>query len=902
MAVGDILARWDSRLDWSGERPAAGAQLLQRFEQIDGSGTTRTMPDAAGTDVWTIANWATSTAPSPGRWGANLSLNRTAPATEKTVLRVPYRTGMWPASGKLLFGAWASLTFAMSYTPIISTRNTPTRQPLVYLSTTSDGRPRAMLYSAAGTAILDQSEPATSIPWTQTANTWIYYAWMVDLDAKTSQVAMVKRDTGQTFLGPLRAWTGIANANCTADLEVASLSPAASYWAGGFIDEIGYWQPTTTLQAFIEQVRLSLPARGRDSADGAALVISDTGVDATGAATLHTGARPAAWTYRPAVTSSPATASALQALLSTDDGATWTAPTAAAALPLTFTGLVRWQVPLYAGETLNRIELHEQAPPPQLAPIADLHLQQNASASVAISGTWTGPPDFEVIAPEGLAITVDGVAMTVSTTWEIGDLVVAVSVRDSSGMASDPATFTVHVTAAEWMQPHAPYAFDPPALVEDGAVVDMLPDVWAAKLFSEINGEQYVTLDASASDRRAGRLVNEAQIRVAGQDYTIRQTTVTRDGGSPTIAVRAEAAWYDLARKPRLTAQAWTDSQPGAEVAAALAGTDWSVGSITVATRRTWSWQPGNPLEVLRQIQQMHGGDLTFDSATRTVSLLVTSGRNGGVFFTVGKNLKSVKRVLDTTQLVTRMHASTEDGQTFADVNGGLDYVENHTWSSTVADGHLTFKAGTNPYTMLAMTRASLGRYCKPRTTYEASVADLSFLASHEIEAFSLGDEVSILDEEIGIDITHKVVRLELDLLEPWNTVVTLSSTLRELGNSDSSANAAVLTTGTDIDTKDLVPFNLLLNARFDNGLAHWASSGATVVAEGVTGPNAVELAGGGTRWIEQTVAPDTRDVYTLSFQMASAGYPQGVTPELTVVAEITYTDGTTETITQSVT
>ena len=905
MAVGDTLARWGGRLDWAGEWPADSAVLLQRFEQVNGTGTTRTMPGAVSSDTWTILNYTSSAALSAGRWGSNLSLNRTAPATEKTALRVPYRAGLWPATGKMLFSVWASLSFAMAFTPLISTRNTSGKRPLVYLSTTSDGRPRAMVYNSAGTVILDQSEPAASIPWTQTANTWVCYLWLVDLDAKTSQIAMVRRDTGQTYVGPARAISGTPNAACTADFEVATLSPTAAYWAGGYIDEVAYWQPATAnLTDIVEQIRRALPARGRDSADGTGLTITDAGVEATSAATLYTGAQPATWTtYRPAVITQPAApASTPQALLSSDNGATWSAPTAPDSLPNAFSGLVRWQVPLYTAETLSGIELREQAPKPQLNPIGDLNLAQNDVANIMLTGTWTGTPIFEVLAPAGVSVSVDGVVMTIEASWEIGDQVVAVSVTDDSGLVSDPVTFTVHVTAVEWTMPAVPYAFEPPVLIADGEPVEVLAEVWDARLFTEVNGEQYVTFTASVADRRASLLTNEAVVRVAGQHYTIRQTTTLRDGGTPTITVKAEADWYDLARKPRLAARDWADSQPGAELDAALAGTGWSVGAVTTATRRTWSWQPGNPLEVLRQIQQVHGGDLVFDTAARTVSLLVTSGHKTGVFFTVGKNLQTVKRVLDTTQLVTRMHAATEDGTTFADVNGGLDYVENHTWTDVIADGHLTFKAGTNPYTMLAMTKASLGKYCKPRTTYEASVADLSYLAGHEIEAFALGDEVTILDEAVGIDITHKVVRLELDLLEPWNTVVTLSSTLRELGSSDSAANSAVLTTGTSIDTRDLVPFNLLLNARFDNGLAHWAASGATVVAEGVTGPNAVELAGGGTRWIEQTVAPDSRDVYTLSFQMDAEGYPQGVTPELTVIAEITYTDGTTETITQTVT
>lgn len=908
MAVGDVLTRWDSRLDWAGEWPVDGGVLLQRFETVnEPSGTDRTMPDAADVDaIWTVRNFTAATAGlSAGRWGNNLSLNRSAPATEQTSLTVPYFAGLWPSSGKLLFRVWASLSFAMSFTPIISTRNTTGKAPLVYLSTLSDGRPRAMIYNSAGSAILDQSESIASIGWTPTANEWVCYLWLVDLDAKTSQVALVRRDTGQSFVGPVRTFTGTPNAACEANFEVGTLSPTASYWAGGYIDEVGYWQPTSAdLASLVAEVVRALPARGTDAAGGAALTVSDTAVTATGAGTLLTGARPATWGYRPLVRTLPAAlASQPAALLSTDNGATWSAPTTPASLPLTFTGLVRWQQPMFVDETLTALEVVEQDPPPVLDPISDEELLQNGSTDVTLTGTWQGTPTFTVFAAQGITTTVDGTTLTIEASWAAGEFPVTVTVTDSTGLTSDPATLTVTVVAIYDPPQAVAYAFEQIILLDSvGDPADVLPDAWDAKIFTEINGEQYITFTISATDPRASQVVNEARVRVAGQTYTIRQVTTIREGSTPTITAKAEAAFYDLARFPRLAAHDWADTQPGDELTLALAGTGWTIGAVTVSTRRTWTWEPGNPLEVCRQIQQVHGGDLVFDNTARTVSLLTTQGSDTGVFFTVGKNLKTVKRVLDTTQLVTRMHASTEDGDTFASINGGLDYVDDHEWIATVADGHLTFKSGTNPYTMLAITRASLGRYSKPRTTYEASVADLSYLAGHEIEAFSLGDEVTILDEQVGINITHKVVRLELDLLEPWNTVVTLSSTLRELGSSDTAQNSAVLTTGTDIDTRDLVPFNLLLNARFDNGLAHWAGSGVTVVDGGVTGIKHVEFTGGGVRWVEQTVAPDTRDVYTVSFQLGTEGFPEGVSPVVEIIAEITYDDATTETITQSVT
>ncbi len=905
MAVGDTLATWSGRPDFTGETVTAGATLLQRFEAVNGSGTTRTMPDVADpSKTWTIRNYAGTAGVSAGRWGNNLGLNRTAPATEQTSLTVPHFPGLWPSSGVMLFRAWAAFSFVMSFTPIISTRNTPGQQPLVYLSTTSDGRPRAMIYSAAGANLLDQSE---TLPWQPTPHEWVCYLWQVDLDARTSQVAAVRRDTGQSFVGPLRSFAGTPNLACSAAFELATLSPTASYWAGGYIDEVSYRQTTTpvVMADLVDGVRRGLPARGRDSAAGAGLTVTDTLVTATTAATLFTGARPATWTYPPTVEVAPVAITGVpMALLSTDQGATWSAATAPDDLPSSFTGWVRWSIPLDTGESVASVRLAENAPPPELDGGGPIVTTQGSTVSVPLTGTWTGTPSFAVAAVTPLDVTFTGTSMHIGTGWAIGDFTVRVTVADDSGQISAPAEFMVQVAGAPWTPPDAvDYAFQPPIVLDAaGGPVDVLPEVWEARIFSEVNGEHTVTWTMSATDPRAHLVANETRVSVADEIFTIKQHKTIRDGsGAPVITVYGEADYYDLGRKPKLAERAWADSQPGEELGVALAGTGWAVAAVTVSTRRTWTWQAGNPLDVLRQIQQVHGGDLTFNNRARTVSLLTTQGSDRGVFFAVGRNLTSVQRVLDTTQLVTRMHAVTEDGQTFAAVNTGLDYVENHDWTEQTIDGYLTFAAGTNPYTMLSMTRASLGKYAKPRTTYEADVADLSFLAGRELDRLRLGDQVTIWDEQLGIDIIHKLVRLELDLMEPWNSRITLSSTLRELGSSEAT-NSAVLTTGADIETKDLVPFNLLLNARADNGMAHWAGSGVTVVTGGVTGPRHWRFAGGGVRWLEQTVAVDTRDTYTVSFQLDTAGFGEGVLPVVEIIAEITYDDSTTETISQAVT
>ena len=358
MAAGDVLARWDTRADWSGEADAAGAVLFQRFDALAGSGATRTLADAANpARTWALRNASAATAGlTAARWGNALSFNRNAPATERTSLTVPHFPGLWPSGGRMLFRAWAALSFSMGFTPIISTRNTAGKTPLVYLSTHSDGRPRAQVYNAAGALLLDQSEPVASIGWTPTPLDWVCYLWLVDMDAQTSQIALVRRDTGQTFVGPVRPLSGAPNPACTADFEVGTLSPTAAYWAGGYIDEVGYWQPAgpVNLAEVAAEVARSLPARGADAVAGVGLTLTGNTVAATEAATLLTGARPAAWSAAPLVETTPPTSATPAALLSVDGGTTWDAPEV---LPATFDGLARWSVPLYPGETLDAVEL-----------------------------------------------------------------------------------------------------------------------------------------------------------------------------------------------------------------------------------------------------------------------------------------------------------------------------------------------------------------------------------------------------------------------------------------------------------------------------------------------------------------------------------------------------------------
>ena len=97
-------------------------------------------------------------------------------------------------------------------------------------------------------------------------------------------------------------------------------------------------------------------------------------------------------------------------------------------------------------------------------------------------------------------------------------------------------------------------------------------------------------------------------------------------------------------------------------------------------------------------------------------------------------------------------------------------------------------------------------------------------------------------DKDLNLSVKTRVVRRQYNLQEPWKTVLELSTTLRELGDSSAQWDkAADVLASTDVidrqEVKDLVPFNHLRNSRADSGMNYWTNSGFEVDAEnGVSG------------------------------------------------------------------
>lgn len=344
---------------------------------------------------------------------------------------------------------------------------------------------------------------------------------------------------------------------------------------------------------------------------------------------------------------------------------------------------------------------------------------------------------------------------------------------------------------------------------------------------------------------------------------------------------------------------------PEAAMAYALEGTGWNVGTVNVKTKRTWDSTEKNALSLLRATADLHGGDLVFDYSNRLVHLLTVSGKDSGALFAYQKNMKSIKRVVDTRNLVTRLYAFGEDGMTFSDINGGKPYLEDFSYFDDVRTSTLDLSSFTNPYQMKEYTAMRLAQYAKPAVSYVLNAMDLSVLTGYEHETWSLGDYVHVQDKELGIAVTTRIVRREYNLQEPWNTVLELSTTLKNLGSSVSRLETVADSlegTGTFLggNLGEMVPFNHLRNSRADDGMAYWLNSGFEAVAEiGASGTAAFKAEGvaGLEKSMAQTIYPANRTSYTLSLAIASENLEKlSDSSQVGVEVEIEYEDGTVET------
>ena len=187
--------------------------------------------------------------------------------------------------------------------------------------------------------------------------------------------------------------------------------------------------------------------------------------------------------------------------------------------------------------------------------------------------------------------------------------------------------------------------------------------------------------------------------------------------GMLTVNIHCEHISYELLESV-FTDFSYSYKDITTVITAALMGTDFMLAGTDVTKKTDIAYtEECNAKQILTAIANNWGAELKFDRYN--VYAMEQIGENRGVDFRFGKNILGLKRTVDRSQ---------KD-----------------------ADGN-------------------------PKVSYEVDVADLSLLGDEfaDLEKFSLGDTVRIVDTALNIEQYKRIVKLEKDVLSGRNTSITL--------------------------------------------------------------------------------------------------------------------------------
>lgn len=441
----------------------------------------------------------------------------------------------------------------------------------------------------------------------------------------------------------------------------------------------------------------------------------------------------------------------------------------------------------------------------------------------------------------------------------------------------------------------------------DGYIGPMA-DIKAARHKQEAGGENSITLTTGSDIAKGDRIVWRDDTGVY-HEHVANEPSASREGdGKVVYTTYCEDAMNELFRDPVGEVRIRGGSAREA-LSRILENTRWEVGTVTVSGSRTKSFYHISAGEALQELVKTWGGE-AYSSFTvdeygithRYVNLVEAMGsRNTHKRFEYGKDLVNVKRTVSADDVYTAMRGygkgddlDDEDDSTngrritFAEINGGRDYVEDlealERWGrpdgkggKAHAFGTVTFSDCDDPVELKELTTQELNDRKTPKVSYECSVIDLAAMG-YDYEGTALGDDVQAVDPEFtpALELDARVMSTDRNLFDKSDEIVTIGNIRPGIGSELAGINSSINSIRGQSSAWDAaVTFGQVylqkvidsLNARFDamgSYLAFSFEQGLTIASVPLdkdgrpttTPASAINLRGGGFR-IASTVKAD---------------------------------------------
>ena len=290
------------------------------------------------------------------------------------------------------------------------------------------------------------------------------------------------------------------------------------------------------------------------------------------------------------------------------------------------------------------------------------------------------------------------------------------------------------------------------------------------------SGVDELSFDIGISDRDIAIITEEATVKetVYGQTYIIKAI----DRGRKSEDVRCV---LDLDEwKATQTVDYDNESDTFANTVTAILPTGWTLDNQTGSTiSRTIRGTGVTPLEVLDACRGAYSVVYQFDNEDKVLHAYAAgAGAYVGVFVSEELNLREINYKGKSTEFITALRARGANGLTFASINGGKDYVENHQYSAKMIWGFWKDERYEDAASLLAAATSMLYDASKPARSYDCDIIDLKRTDPEKYQnvSFSLFSRVKLIDKDARTAITAEVVKYIEHPYAPEKNEITLDT------------------------------------------------------------------------------------------------------------------------------
>lgn len=295
------------------------------------------------------------------------------------------------------------------------------------------------------------------------------------------------------------------------------------------------------------------------------------------------------------------------------------------------------------------------------------------------------------------------------------------------------------------------------------------------------SGLDELVFNLSIHDPVYKSILEEAVIKYE-QPYLIKAI----DGGNATAKVKCQLDVDELKANMLLDYTNGSNNVYGTVTSVMPAG--WTVIDHSGFThRRTIAGEAYTPFEIIDACRDTYGVAIRYDVAARQVHLYDPNGfKPLGAFASRDLNLKELNYKGKSSGFATRLYARGKNGLTFADINGGKDYVEDHTYSDKVVCAYWKDERYTVAENLLEDSKKALKQMAVPQRSYTCDVHDLAATNPelYSFQDFSLFAMVKLIDDIKETSLLHQVVEHHEYPYHPERNVVTLSTVAPSITNT----------------------------------------------------------------------------------------------------------------------